>query len=67
MKEFNKYFIVGTNSDALYDTMNGMVVDELIQCKDCDWFEESWCTFHGIEIQNEKTAYCFWGCKKVEL
>lgn len=35
MKDFNKYFIVGTNSDALHDTMNGTVIGELIRCKDC--------------------------------
>jgi hypothetical protein len=35
MIDFNKYFIVGTNSNALHDTMNGMVVGELIRCKDC--------------------------------
>ena len=35
MKDFNKYFIVGTNSDALHDTMNGMVVGELVLCKGC--------------------------------
>lgn len=38
MKEFKKYFIVGTNSDALQDTMNGMVVGELIQCRDCKYY-----------------------------
>lgn len=36
IKDFSKYFIVGTNSYALHDTMNGMVVGELIRCKDCD-------------------------------
>lgn len=35
MKEFNKYFIIGTNSDALHDTMNGTVTGELIRCNDC--------------------------------
>ena len=35
MIDFNKYFIVGTNSDALHDTMNGIVIGELIRCKDC--------------------------------
>lgn len=33
MSDFNKYFIVGTNSDALHDTMNGSVVGELIRCR----------------------------------
>ena len=35
IKDFSKYFIVGTNSDALHDTMNGSVVGELIRCWDC--------------------------------
>lgn len=67
MKEFKKYFIVGTNSDALHDTMNGSVVGELIRCKDCDWLDESWCTLHGMEILNDKTCFCFWADKKVKL
>ena len=37
MNDFNKYFIVGTNSDALHDTMNGSVVGELIRCRDCKY------------------------------
>ena len=37
MKDFNKYFIVGTNGDALHDTMNGSVVGELIRCRDCKY------------------------------
>lgn len=35
MIDFNKYFIVGTNSDALRDTMNGIVTGKLILCKYC--------------------------------
>lgn len=35
MIDFNKYFIVGTNSDALHDTMNGIVTGKLILCKNC--------------------------------
>ena len=38
MIDFNKYFIVGTNSNALHDTMNGLVIGELIHCKDCKWY-----------------------------
>jgi hypothetical protein len=38
MIDFNKYFIVGTNSYALHDTMNGLVIGELIHCKDCKWY-----------------------------
>ena len=41
MKDFNKYFIIGTNSDALHDTMNGTVTGELIRCKDCRHFYQS--------------------------
>ncbi|HAB93374.1 MAG TPA: hypothetical protein DCF49_01190 [Lachnospiraceae bacterium] len=37
MIDFNKYFIVGTNSDALRDTMNGIVTGELIRCKNCKY------------------------------
>lgn len=37
IKDFSKYFIVGTNSDALHDTMNGSVVGELIRCRDCKY------------------------------
>lgn len=44
MKDFNKYFIVGTNSDALHDTMNGTVTGELIRCKDCKY---STAYYHG--------------------
>ena len=33
--EYKKYFIVGTNDNALHDTMNGNVTGELIRCKDC--------------------------------
>ena len=43
MIDFNKYFIVGTNSYALHDTMNGLVLGELIHCKDCKYyFEKEW-------------------------
>lgn len=41
MKDFNKYFIVGTNSDALHDTMNGTVTGELIRCRDCKHYNPS--------------------------
>lgn len=37
IKDFSKYFIVGTNSNALHDTMNGLVVGELIRCRDCKY------------------------------
>lgn len=40
--DFKKYFIVGTNQNALHDTMNGTVTGELIRCKDCRNFLENW-------------------------
>ena len=50
MIDFNKYFIVGTNSNALHDIMNGLVIGELIHCKDCKHAEREddgdiMCTF----------------------
>lgn len=36
-----KYFIVGTNGNALHDTMNGSVVGELIRCKDCKFYHKT--------------------------
>lgn len=48
MKDFNKYFIIGTNSNALHDTMNGSVVGELIQCKDCRYWSS----------EDGQTGYC---------
>ena len=36
MKEYKKYFIIGTNDFALKDTTNGLVTGELIRCKDCE-------------------------------
>ena len=35
IRNFRRYFIVGTNDSGLKDTMNGMVIGELIHCKDC--------------------------------
>lgn len=55
MKEFNKYFIVGTNSDALHDTMNGSVVGELIRCKDCRWFINKECAIYCLSSAHEET------------
>lgn len=43
MIDFKKYFIVGTNSHGLQDTMNGMVTGELIRCKDCKHFNKPKC------------------------
>ena len=43
MIDFNKYFIVGTNSNALHDTMNGLVIGELIHCKDCKYYRDGDC------------------------
>ena len=46
IKDFSKYFIIGTNSNALHDTMNGTVTGELIRCKDCK-FSKAY--YHGSE------------------
>lgn len=53
MIDFNKYFIVGTNSYALHDTMNGLVVGELIHCKNCKYWDKSRINY------NEHV--CYWG------
>ena len=39
---------------------------ELIRCKDCDWFDrqESWCEFHGFEVPQEKKGFCYWAVRK---
>lgn len=50
MKDFNKYFIVGTNSDALHDTMNGTVTGELIRCRDCRYYTGKWCKRDSIQV-----------------
>lgn len=59
MKDFNKYFIVGTNSDALQDTMNGMVVGELIRCKDCKYWNGAG-KFCDYEMSGLEEDYCSW-------
>lgn len=38
MKPTKNYFIVGTNADALHDTMNGWVVGQIITCRDCKYY-----------------------------
>lgn len=59
MKDFSKYFIVGTNSDALHDTMNGMVVGELIRCKDCDLYGIVELKKDGSVDMRYKPRWCF--------
>lgn len=58
MKDFNKYFIVGTNSDALHDTMNGSVVGELIRCKDCFWYRSVELKADGTHDKRFKPSRC---------
>lgn len=72
MIDFSKYFIVGTNSDALHDTMNGIVTGEIIRCKDCHWYIESEvfkgkdCThFSGLTYPNPDD-YCSYAERKEE-
>ena len=60
MKDFNKYFIVGTNSDALHDTMNGTVTGELIRCRDCKYNPKTsytGCPMAAVSGRTE-TDYC---------
>ena len=57
MIDFNKYFIVGTNSDALRDTMNGIVTGELIRCKNCKYNDaQQWVACTLIPQMFGKTA-----------
>lgn len=46
----------------------GMFVrkQELIRCKNCDWFdtEESWCEFHAFEVPHEEKGFCYWAVEK---
>ena len=72
MKDFNKYFIVGTNSDALHDTMNGTVTGELIRCKDCKYYDGYYChnKHWGDGYGNytppikQEDGFCDWADKK---
>lgn len=69
MIDFNKYFIVGTNSYALHDTMNGLVIGELIRCKDCKHWQcddsESYCDELGI-FNTDMNSYCSYAKRKEE-
>lgn len=63
MKDFKKYFIIGTNSDALHDTMNGTVTGELTRCKDCVYFTseksgEHWNTCRFYDAPKTADGYC---------
>lgn len=63
MIDFNKYFIVGTNSSALHDTMNGLVIGELIRCKDCKWYKRDHnggclCETGGGLYNSQPEDYC---------
>ena len=63
MIDFSKYFIVGTNSNALHDTMNGMVVGELIRCRDCRFHQGKYCTARddgsvAVACETDADGYC---------
>ena len=66
MKDFNKYFIVGTNSDALHDTMNGTVTGELIRCRDCKHRDEETanCTRFRKDWYVQSNSFCSWAERK---
>lgn len=64
IKDFSKYFIVGTNSDALHDTMNGIVVGELIRCRDCKYRITANCERFGIKRYTQSDSFCSWAERK---
>ena len=71
MIDFNKYFIVGTNSYALHDTMNGLVVGELIRCKDCEDCTETklydgqrWNYCMRLRCVVKENDFCCWAERK---
>ena len=49
MTAYKHYFIVGTNDNALHDTMNGNVTGELIRCKDCKRWKRNDGTFPDFD------------------
>lgn len=60
MIEYKKYFIVGTNDNALHDTMNGNVTGELIRCKDCKKWKRNDGSFPDFDGKE------WHGCKALE-
>ena len=70
MKDFNKYFIVSTNSDALHDTMNGTVTGELIRCRDCKYNSNTEGNYVNCDIiphmfgKTPDNNYCSWAERK---
>lgn len=62
MIDFNKYFIVGTNSNALHDTMKGMVVGELTRCKECKYRDKETanCTRFRKDWYVQSNSFCSW-------
>jgi len=69
MIDFKKYFIVGTNSEGLQDTMNGIVTGELIRCKDCKHWDgddyETFCSELGI-FGTDPNSFCSYGQRRKE-
>lgn len=62
MTAYKHYFIVGTNDNALHDTMNGNVTGELIRCKDCRHYEtDHFENFNGIPLIVSHEICMRWG------
>lgn len=74
MDGFNNYFIVGTDDFALKDTMNGVVVGELVRCKDCKhcgWmmeFETLYTTYKCAKhkCDTDLNRYCSWAERRTK-
>lgn len=66
MIDFSKYFIVGTNSNALHDTMNGIVTGELIRCRNCKYNSNTEGNYVNCDIipqmfgKTPDDNYCSW-------
>lgn len=59
MDGFNNYFIVGTDDFALKDTMNGVVLGELVRCKDCTKYKHWECPIEQAGYRPKEDGYCF--------
>lgn len=66
MIEYKKYFIVGTNDNALHDTMNGNVTGELIQCKECQGYDEGRCHWWYDDPDVPANGHCYQAERKEE-
>ena len=61
-----KYFIVGTNDNALQDTMNGNVIGELIRCKECKWYGDGYLCYNTETLGMQPDDYCSLAERKEE-